>query len=320
LGDNLPDALKLLNTALTKPTFDKQAIKRVTNQLLISLAKKQEDPEYIASRKFDEVIFPGHPYSNPRIGTKETLENIKRDDLLKFVKNNFTRQNAKISIVGDIAPEAIAGLLADTLTLPYKQLEQTKLPEVLINDKGNIIHIEKPIPQSVVIFGLRGVKRADKDFYPAYIMNYILGGGGFESRLMNEVRVKNGLAYTVYTYLDLMQQAGLMAGYVASDNSKVDQSLAIIKQEMQRMAETGVTAEELQNAKDYLINSFPLKMTKNSNIAEFLDVMQTDSLGVDFLEKRDSYIKNVTLEEVNQVAQKLLHADNLIFIVVGKGK
>jgi zinc protease len=320
MGEDLPEALHLLNIALTKPDFDKQAIKRVKNQVLIELAKNEEDPQYLASRKFSETIFNNHPYSNPKLGTKETIERISRDDLVKFVKTHFTRQNAKISIVGDIAPEAISALLAEKLTLPYKQLETPKLPEVSINDKGNIIRIEKNIPQSVVIFGMRGLKRSDSDFYPAYVMNYILGGGGFESRLMNEVREKNGLAYTVYTYLNLMQQAGLINGYVATDGNKVDQSIELIKQQMQKIADEGVTADELQNAKNYLINSFPLKMTKNSDIANFVDMMQTESLGVDFLEKRDSYVTNVTLDEVNLVAKKLLKPENMIFVVVGKTK
>lgn len=319
LKQNLPESLRLLNLAITKPNFDAQAIERIRGQILIILAKSEEDPEYLANRKFRQEIFINHPYSNPKFGTKETISSITKDDLVAFINGRFTTQNAKISIVGDVDSK-LPDLLDKSLLLSDKQPQLTKLPDVAINDKGHTIYIDKKIPQSVVTFGMRGIKRSDKDFYPAFVLNHILGGGGFESRLMNEVREKNGLAYTVYTSLDLMQHTGLFTGYVATENSKVEKSISLIKKEIANISKGSVTEAELQDAKDYLVNSFPLRMSRNTDIADFMTVMQTESLGIDFMEKRDSYVKNVTLEAVNIQAGKLLNSDNLIFIVVGKRK
>jgi zinc protease len=319
LTTNLPESLRLLNLAITKPNFDNQAIERIRGQILISLAKSEEDPEYLAARKFKQEVFINHPYSNPKLGTKEAISKITKEDLIAFVNGHFTAKNAMISIVGDVDSK-LPSLLDNSLQLSDKQPQINTLPAVTISDKGHTIYIDKQIPQSVVTFGMRGLKRSDKDFYPAYVLNHILGGGGFESRLMNEVREKNGLAYTIYTYLDLMQQAGLLVGYVATENSKVEKSISLIKKELNDISKNGVSETELQDAKDYLINSFPLKMSKNSDIADFLTVMQTESLGIDFMQKRDSYVKNITLSDINAEAKRLLNSDNLIFIVVGKRK
>jgi zinc protease len=320
LSENVPESLRLLNLALTKADFDPQAVERIRNQILVLLTKNEESPEYVAGRRFREEIFTMHPYSNTKYGTKETIPNITRDDLAAFVKNNLTAKNALISVVGDLTTAKVSSLLDSTLQLPPGARDTQKLPEVTINNKGQTIYIEKPLPQSVVIFGEMGVKRSDPDFYPAFVMNHILGGGNFESRLMNEVREKNGLAYTVYSYLDLMQKAGLLVGYVATDKNKVDNSIELIKKEVAKLANNGVTETELQAAKDYIINSFPLKMTKNSDIADFLIIMQTESLGMDFMDKRNDYVNAVTLNDVNLAAKKLLNVDNLIFVVVGSHK
>jgi len=187
--------------------------------------------------------------------------------------------------------------------------------------KGGALRvIEMPVPQSVATFGLAGIPRKDPDFIPAFVMNHILGGGGFSSRLMEEVREKRGLAYSVYSYLQPYQHTAIFAGGVATKNEEIGQSLEVIRAELERMAKDGPTQEELDNAKSYLIGSYPLRFDTNAKIAnQLLGIMQ-DGLGKDYVEKRNSLIQAMTLEDVKRAAKRILVTDNLITTVVGQPK
>lgn len=318
LKENLPDALQLVNNALIAAHFEPESIERIRNQIIVMQAKQLEDPEYLAVRKFKEEIFGQHPYANLKNGNKESIKAIKREDLINFTKSNFIKENMQISIVGDVSKKDVISLLDGKMNIPSGKKQEKSLPEVVLNTKSRIIHVEKDIPQSVIIFGGKGVKRKDSDFYPAYIMNHLLGGGGSESRLMDEVREKNGLAYTVYSYLELLKDSGLFVGYAGTDASKATESIGLIKKQLNDLQKNGAKNNEIQNAKDYLVNSFPLRMTKNSAIADYLAVMQEENLGMDFLKQRNNYIKNVSPEQINAAAAKLLNDEQIIFIVVGK--
>lgn len=317
LKENLDQSMQLLNLALTKPNLNPEIIERIRNQILVIIQQQEEDPEYIASRKLDAAIFGSHPYGNTKYGSTQSVKSVKKEDLKAFIENNFTRENIVISIVGDVTKKNAAKLLDKHLTIQTKEHKITPLPTFNISDRGQEISVEKSIQQSIILFAGMGVKRSDEDFYPAYIMNHILGGGGFESRLMNTVREKNGLAYTVYSYLDLYNQTGIFSGYAGTDSTKAQKSIRLIKDELLKMQQKGVTDQELADAQEYLINSFPLKMTKNENLVEFLSVMQTENLGIDFLQKRNDDVRSVTKEEILDVASRLLDVDKMTFVVVG---
>jgi zinc protease len=173
------------------------------------------------------------------------------------------------------------------------------------------------VPQSVAVFGMGAMPRKDPDFMPAFVLNQILGGGGFASKLMEEVREKRGLAYSVYAYLQPMDHSGLWIGGTATRNDKVAESLQVIRTELARMREDGVTPEELAEAKNYLNASFPLSLDSNSRIANLLVQMQRDKLGPEHLDKRADYINAVTREDVLRVARKIFDLDKLITVVVG---
>jgi len=177
--------------------------------------------------------------------------------------------------------------------------------------------IRRQIPQSVVLFGEQGVKRTDPDWYAAYVMNYVLGGGGFSSRLMTEVRVKRGLAYGVSTGLSPYQHGALLDGGTATRNEKTAQSIALIRSEWQRMAEGGITPQELADAKTYLIGSYPLQMDSTASIASILVAIQMDNLGIDYLDRRAALIDKISAEDVQRVAKRLLDSKALTFVVVG---
>ncbi len=175
-----------------------------------------------------------------------------------------------------------------------------------------------PNPQSVVQFGFQGLKRKDPDFIAAYILNYVVGGGGFSSKLMQEVREKRGLAYSVYTYLYPLDHVGVFAGGVATENKSVGQSLELIKAELDSAAKEGLTEQELRTAKDYLIGSFALRFDTSSKIAAQLLAIQLDDLGINYIERRNGEIEAVTVADIKRVAQRLMEPKNLIVTVVGE--
>lgn len=230
----------------------------------------------------------------------------------------LARDNLKIAVVGPISPGELGRLLDKTFgTLPA-EASLPEIPDATIDAKGEVIVTVRNYPQSVVLFGLQGMPRDDEDFIPAFVMNHILGGGSFSSRLMEEVREKRGLAYSVGTYLNPMEHASMLMGEVGTKNERVGETLAIIRDEMKRMREKGVTEEELNDAKTYLTGSYPLRFTSNASIAGQLLGIQLEDLGIDYVDRRNALIEAVTREDIERVAQRLLHPGNLLVSVVGQ--
>lgn len=318
LKENLPLALSLFKIALTSPRFDADAIERVRNQMRTYIDSRKEDPTTRADETFKRVVFGKHPYGNVPVGSKETLGNITKEDLQTFVKQHFTRVPLIISVVGDVRPkEATQFLDQYFVDLPLTTSGQASVAEFTEFPSGIEKSIAMDVPQSTVIFGLKGLKRDNPDFYTALVLNYIMGGGGLNSRLMEEVREKKGLAYTVDTSLEVFDHTGLIKGYVATQTAKIHESLAIIKQVFEQLQTKGVTKQEVEDAKSYLTGSFALNLDKNEKLADYLLVMQMENLGKDYLKERNRYIQAVTLEGVNRVAKALILPDNLITVIVG---
>ncbi len=320
LTENLDEAVELLRLAINEPRFDPDAMERIRGQLLTSLAFAAKDPDRVAAREWFAAAFPDHPYGRPAVGTEESLAKITRDDLERYRKRVFAKDTLKIAVVGDIDAETLGKVLDRVFGDLPEKADLEPIPFVEPKKGGDVHVIEMPVPQSVATFGLAGIPRKDPDFIPAFVMNHILGGGGFSSRLMEEVREKRGLAYSVYSYLQPYQHTAIFAGGVATKNEEIGQSLEVIRAELQRMATEGPTPEELENAKSYLIGSYPLRFDTNAKIAnQLLGIMQ-DGLGQDYIEKRNSLIEAVTLDDVKRAAKRILETDNLIMTVVGQPK
>lgn len=318
LKEHSAEALSLLKMLLTSPRFDEDAIERVRQQMLTSIASREESPEYQASKAFSRLFFGKHPYSHDDLGTPESLATITRADLKNYIASHINRMELIVAAVGDLRPATVKEMCDTYLVgLPLTTQNTVDIPDFKEWPKGTTDIIDKPIEQSVVVFGQKGLKRDDPDFYPAFVMNYILGEGGFSSRLMTEVREKRGLAYTVSTGLNTYQHTGIISGYVATKNSKVHESVTLIQQEIAKVQKNGVTEEEVQTAKDYLTGSFALKLDRNEKLADFLLGMQIYDLGKDFLTKRNDYIRAVTRDDVNRVAKSLLTPDALVTVIVG---
>ncbi|MGF1610930.1 MAG: M16 family metallopeptidase [Kiloniellales bacterium] len=318
LTENRDTAFDLLRLALSEPRFDDEPVERIRSQILAGLQRKSEDPDTIAGRTLRQMLFPGHPYSRPTDGTPESLARITAADLRRFVAERLARDTLKVGVVGDITAAELAPLLDSTFGGLPAEAKPIAVPDVAAAAEGGVVVIEKAVPQSVVALGQPGIKRDDPDFYAAYVVNYILGGGGFASRLYKEVREKRGLAYSVYAYLSPLEHSAIVSGGVATANARVAESLALIRQEWARMAEEGPTAEELENAKTYLTGSYPLRLSSSSRIAGMLVGIQLDELGIDYINRRNDFIEAVTLEDARRVARKLYNADALSVVVVGQ--
>jgi zinc protease len=319
LNEHRDEAFDLLHIALTQPHFDADAVERVRGQELAGLRRETTNPNDLASRSWWSTAFPGHPYGRESRGTLETVPRITADDLRDYVRRVFARNELTISIVGDIDAEtagklidrAFAGLPAKNDLKPVAAVNPTNL--------GRRIVIDLNVPQAVVNFGGQGIARHDPDFMAAYIVNHILGGGSFSSRLYKEVREKRGLAYGVSDNLVWFRRAAVVIGGTATRGDRTADALKVIEQEIKRMADNGPTADELKEAKDYIKGSYALSLDTSSKIAAQLTQIQIDDLGIDYMQRRNAMIDAVTIEDAKRVAKRL-YGGGLLVTVAGRPK
>ena len=317
LTENREEALDLLRQALTQPRFDEVALERVRAQVLAGIESDQKNPSALGGQAFNGMAFEGHPYGTDISGTLESVAGLTRDDMVQAHRDALTLDRVYVSVVGDITADEVGPMLDELLgSLPA---EGPPLPEnVAFGLDGGITVVDYDTPQSVAVFGHAGIKREDEDFFAAYIMNHVLGAGSFESRLMNEVREKRGLTYGIRTFLLPKFHAEMMLGTVASANGTIAEAVEVIRDEWTKMAEEGLTAEELEEAKTYLTGEYPLRFDGNAEIAGIMVGMQMIDLPPEYVVNRNDYIEAVTLEDVNRVAAELLDPEGLHFVVVGK--
>jgi zinc protease len=314
LKDNYQQAFDLLRLMLNEPRFDASAVERIRAQLKSDLIRANIRPGEIASRAWWSTAFPDHPYGRPVRGTPESLAQIGVDDLKAFRQNNFARDGLTVALVGDISAED-AGKLLDTVfgALPAKGA-LTPVPYATPQGLGQQIVRDIDVPQSSVVFGGTGLKRNDPDFIAGYIVNHILGGGSFSSRLYNEVREKRGLAYSVNESLMWMDHAALTIGGTGTRAGQTAGAIAIIQQEIKRMREEGPTADELAKTKSFLKGSYALSLDTSSKIAAQLVQIQLDKLGIDYIDRRDAMIDAVTLADAKRVAKRLYEGGVLVAV------
>ena len=317
LTENRDEAVDLLRQALVAPRFDDTAIERVRAQVLSGLSRSAKDPNDIASEAFFAGAFPGDPYGRPLEGTPETVSNLTRDDIVAAWQRAMVQERIYVGAVGDITPEELGALL-DRLLGDLPDTGPAIPGPAPVELDGGIEVIEFATPQSVALFGHVGMERDDPDFFAATILNEALGAGGFESRLMDEVREKRGLTYGVSTYLVPKDRAPLVLGSVASANDKIAEAIDVIRAEWAKISQEGMTQDELDRVKLFLTGAYPLRFDGNANIAAILVGMQMIGLPRDYVVNRNDYIEAVTLEDVNRVAAELYLPEKLHFTVVGQ--
>lgn len=316
--DNRDTAFTLMRLALTQPRFDAEPVSRIRSQIQTGLSFDLQDPDTIAGRRWNEVMFAPHPYSRPVRGTPESVAAITVEDLKGFVRTRLGRDRMKIGVAGAISAEDLMPLLDATFGGLPAQAAVSPVAGAPLKGDGAVVVVDKDIPQSVAVFGQPGIDRHHPDFYPAFVVNHILGGGGFTSRLMQEVREKRGLAYSVYSSLATLDEAALVIGGVATNNARMKESLDLVRAEWARMAQDGPTEKELEDAKTYLMGAWPLRFTSTPNVAGILASMQLDGYPIDHLQTRNDKVAAVTLEDARRVAATLYDPAKLSIVVVGK--
>ena len=319
LNEHRDEAFDLLRLALSAPRFDPEAVERVRGQVLSTLRRDSTNPNSVASRRWWEAAFPGHPYGQDSKGTPETLPRITADDMRDYVRRAFARNELTVSIVGDIDAKA-AGTLIDRAFggLPPKSDLKT-VAKTAPQNLGKRIVIDLDVPQAVVDFGGRGLLRSDPDFMAGYLVNHILGGGSFSSRLYREVREKRGLAYGVAESLIWFKRTAVVFGSTATGADRTSDALGIIESETKRMAEGGPTAVELSEAKSYLKGAYALALDSSAKIAAQLTQIQIDNLGIDYIQRRGPLIDAVTLDGAKRVAKRL-YGGGMLVTVAGRPK
>ncbi|UWQ95609.1 insulinase family protein [Rhodobacteraceae bacterium M385] len=317
LTQNRDEVLALLHDVLIAPRFDESAIERVRGQVLSILEGDANDPETIAGAEFNALTFGDHPYATRLEGTLESVAGLTRDDLLAAHRSALVRDRVSVGVAGDMTAEDLGPIL-DTL-LGDLPLSDVPLPDPAeVSDEGGITVVDFATPQSSVYFGHAGIARDDPDFFAAFVMNQVLGAGGYRSRLMEEVREQRGLTYGISTWLSLSRSAPMMQGGFSSSNALVAEAIDVVQAQWAEIAANGITEAELEAAQQYMTGAYPLRFDGNGTIAGILAAMQADNMPIDYIASRNDNVLAVTVEDIQRVAAEVVDSDALRFVVVGQ--
>lgn len=306
---------------LLNPLFPEAELKRRKDLTKGSLRQQEEDPSFVASKTFIAKTFGEHPYGRLITGDAESIDRISRDDIEKFYKDNYLPDNAVLSVVGDISSEELEALLKKYLGTWKGVKKTTNQPRLVVNnrkdDKPSITLINRDLTQANIILGHRGISRDNQDYYKVSVMNYILGGGGFASRLMKVIRDEKGLTYSIYSMFTANKEPGQFSVEVQTKNESANEVVAEIIRQMRKIRTEPVSDAELNDAKAYLTGSFPRRLETSRKIADFLAIVEFYGLGDDYIEKYYEYINKVTKEDVLEAAKKYLNPDDYVLVIVG---
>ncbi len=315
LAEKQDEAMDLLRLAVEEPRFDGAPVDRIRAQMVANIVANERDPETLAQDKGRQALYGDHPYARPGDGTQSSLAAITPDDLRAYHKATFARDTLKVAVVGAIDPQTLKRKLDENFgNLPEKAELR---PVAMVDPKlGQALRLDHDLPQTLLQLAYPGVPRDAPDFFAAYIMNHILGGGDFTSRLFDEVREKRGLAYSINSSLVTYRYSSGLVVKTGTRSDRAAETLSVIRDVVRRMAEEGPTAAELAAAKKYIIGSYALNnLDTSSAIAETLLSLQEERLGIDYMQRREAMINAVTLDQVKEVAKKLLAAEPAVLVV-----
>jgi zinc protease len=316
LKETRDEAFDLLRMALTSPHFDEVDVERIRAQVLSGLRRETSNPGSLANRKFLALAYGDHPYGRPANGTLESVPAIQIADLKDYVRRVLTKDTLRVAVVGDVDAATLGKLLDQTFGGLPARSELTPIADIEASKPPQRFFIPLEVPQTVVTFGGPGIRRDDPKFMAAYVANHILGSGS-SSRLYREVREKRGLAYSVSEYLLWMEHSALFVGNTGTRADRAGESVDAIDKEVRRMAEEGPTQQELDEAKSYLKGSQMLALDTSSKLASALLQYQIDKLGIDYIERRNSIVDAVTLDDAKQAAKRLW-GQGLNTVIVGR--
>lgn len=318
---NLPLALTLYRQAMTDLRLEDKDLERMRQVLLKQLETAKTNPSWQARTLLNQEYFKGHPYGADLAGTPETVSALSAQDIRNFAHRLFQKGGVKLAIVGDVTKEE-AAQISQTLfaDLPVRSQEANRqIASVMEPTEGHIYQRKMDVPQSVIYFAHPSLTRTDKDWFALNILNYIVGGGSFNSRLMQEIRVKRGLTYGVSTSLDVRDYSQTWYGGVSTATATMPEVVALVQKTWQDIAENGVTAEEVAAAKSYISGVYYVSLRSNKDVSNRVAGIMRQGLGQDYFETRIEDLEKVTAEQVNRLAKKLMHEKSLTFAIVGNG-
>lgn len=314
----LKSAINTLKQILVKPDFPVNAFNREIERLKLAVQASKQSPGAIAEEAFYKALYGDHPYAWPTEGTEESLEKIKLSDLKLFYKKYYTAKNAVISIVGDLGRQQAEKLVNDlTRELPSGKRAQ-KIPQVPALTESKTIRIDFPSQQSHILVGQLGTYRGDRDYYTLYVANHPFGGSGFASRLVDEVREKRGLAYSVYSYFLPMRLSGPFQMGLQTRNDQADQALDILNRELRRYIKEGPTEEELEASLTNITGGFPLRIDSNRKLVEYLAMIGFYDLPLSYLQDFTGNIRAVDRSKIRDALVRRIHPDKMVTVIVGR--
>ena len=307
----------LLSDVILNPVFPEDKFNKKKERIKGDLKAREEDPDFLASREFKKALFGSHPYGRLISGTSESIDNISREDLVEFHSTYYVPENSVMSVVGDVEPEEVEKLLEKYFSKwESKKSAHLSPPQVEAVRKRETIKIDKDLTQATIKLGHIGVSRDNPDYYSLSVMNYILGGGGFASRLMQNIREEKGLVYDIHSYFSSNRLGGSFQVGLQTKNESANTAIEEILIEIKAIRNIPVTDEELSDAKAFLTGSFPMRIETSSRIANFLVAVEFYGLGARYIDDYPIYINKVTREDVTRVAHKYLDPEKFILVVV----
>lgn len=320
LKKDLGTGLELLADVLTQPTFPQPEIDRQKQAIIATIRATEENPGAVAGKAFAATLFPQSPYGRPVEGTETSVKALQQKNLQDFFARTYRPNRSIIAVVGDVSEQEIASLL-ETALRSWSKGEPSAVATAPVKiGPAKLVRVNKDLTQANIVMGHSGVTRANPDYYAIQVMNYVLGGGGFSSRAMDSIRNERGLAYSVYSFFAAERSHGTFEFVMQTKNESAMEAIRIANDEIRRMREEPVSDQELNDAKDYLIGSFPLRLDTNRKVANFLAQVEYFKLGLDYPDRYPDLIRSVNGEDVLRVAKQYLHPEMLITVIVGNPK
>jgi len=316
-GQYLAPALETLTAIISQPEFPKDAFKRERSRMLIGLQQRKQSPGALADEAFYKAVYGAHPYAGQPSGTEKTVKALTAEKLRAFYQQYYVGRNAVIAIVGDLdrsAAETLAERIIGKLPAGKPAAE---LPAVKDLAEAVEINIEHPSMQTHILLGAAGMKRGDPDYFPLYVGNHILGGSGLVARLSKEIREKRGLAYSSYSYFRPMRKKGPYTLGAQTRNASAGETLAVMRETLATFVTEGPSAEELEAAKKNITGGFPLRISSNKKIIDYIGMIGFYDLPLDYLDTFNAKVEAVTVADIKDAFQRRIHPDKMVIVTVG---
>ncbi len=313
----LDPALDNLALILTKPSFPQESLERERKRLLIALQAEKESPGDISDKAFFETVYGDHPYAHPPKGSEASVNQLNRSDIVDFHRRYYVAKNAVVAIVGNLKRSQAEALAEKVVGGLAEGKPASPLPEVSQLPDAQSVRIEHPSQQTHILMGQPGMRREDADYFPLYVGNHILGGSGLVSRLSEEIREKRGLSYSTYSYFSPMRKEGPYTLGLQTRNDQATQALEVLEQVLRNFVDRGPSDDELKAAKQNITGSFPMRISSNTRIVEYISVIGFYGLPLDYLDRFNEHVEAVTVEQIRDAFKRRVNPDKMVTVVVG---